>query len=72
MLIDHLHKMAQTIYKKKLKSVCPLMRCQKSPLDVRRQYVKRQKLILRPLLMAESWFLCQNIWFGDGESKFGV
>ena len=39
------------------------MRYQKS-LHVKREYVKIQKLILRPLLMAESWFLCQNICFG--------
>ena len=43
---------------------------QKSPLDVRRKYVKIQKLILRLLLMADCCFLCQNICFGDGESKF--
>ena len=40
------------------------MRYGKSPLDVRREYVKMQKLILRPLLMVESWFMCQNICFG--------
>ena len=52
------------LYKKKdLKSDCPLVRYQKSPLDVRREYVEIHKLILRPLLMAESWFLCQYICF---------
>ena len=64
-LIDHLRRVAQAIYKICfLKSDCPLMRYRKSPLIVRREYVKIQKLILRPLLMAKSWFLCQNIHFG--------
>ena len=63
MLIDHLHRIVQAIFKKNLKSDCPLMRYRKSPLHVRREYVKIQKLILRPLLMAERWFLCQNICF---------
>ena len=50
------------LYKKKKKKLdCLLMRYQNSPLGVSREYVKIQKSILRPLLMAESWFLCQNI-----------
>ena len=57
MLTDHLHRMAQA-KKKKFEIGLPLMSYRKSPLDVRREYVKIEKLILRPILMAESWFMC--------------
>ena len=57
---------------KVLKLYCPLLRYRKSPLDVRREYVKIQKLILRPLLMAESCFFVKIYVLGDEKFKFGV
>ena len=47
------------------------MRYRKSPLGVRTEYVKMQKSILRPLLIAESWFLCQNMFWGMGNLNLG-
>ena len=43
------------------------MRYQKSPLDVKREYVEIQKSILRSYALAESWFLSQNVSFGAWE-----
>ena len=48
------------------------MRYQKSPLDVRRAYVKIQKLILKSLFMAESRFCVKINVFEDKESNFEV
>ena len=47
------------------------MRYRKSPLDVRREYVKMQKSILRPLRQKVIFCVKINV-FGDGESKFEV
>ena len=48
------------------------MRYRTSPLDVRREYVKIQKSILRPLLMAKVGF-CVKIYVSEnGQSKFEV
>ena len=42
------------LHKNKIESDSLLMRYRKSPLDVRREYVKIQKSVLRPILMTES------------------
>ena len=64
MLLNHQRIIAQAMYIIFfLKSDCPLMRYRKSPLDVRREYVKIQKSILRPLLKGKKLVFVSKYMF---------